>query len=837
MNVLRGDAVLTDDVRQTHGAGAWAGLAGVDTGFAGFSGPGSSNVPDSDGAFSPFFRRRDQHPSFTAYTDSYRSTLAELAYKSQNGDASAAQAYREFTNDLDTSKRLYDIAYSRGLNDRNSLDAMKLVKSRMTDQEDRWLMDDRVDYLAAEALQRGQNVRSLAPAQAAMSSAFDTGYAMALSTAANGSRSSVASQLLSLKGASKMAGFAMKRALQTWEGKNGLRSDAMRSAVMKQAGEYYAQAQLVSGLNRFSTDCYAIVDAAASKVGAVGSGTDNVFDRFNRAKGTIRNGFVTYHGAYDTDVTKGYGETRQSTGETAVKTMIEDCLIDHVGRTIGSGSDSFFSGDTGKLKADLVAGLAAVSPAAASSPSGTAMLNEAADKIIAMASSGRVDLSELSLMYTRRAPAAPFDPGVPEATAGAAEFRDVAGSLVSELVGNRSMFRYGLDFERNPEYTRNGISVQVDAAIDGKLRDTPELAAMAKDNPELMADIRATLSDYIFSTNMISDPHAAGSGNVAEAERALRDRVSALFVANDLRKLGVISGSWTPRNTPVEKSGAPASPSTSSGLFAIFDPKSWGGLDSQMRGNSREAVDSIWGDLARRLESYERETYGNVDTDSMDDAEYARYHAIHGLKTGIDKLTKSWYDPGWYTSSSDVTAGARANDLRASAEYDLGMTDGVVDFRKTRSFVDAVKARASKRAVSAGELLPGADQGKAMALNMLTADMFSDVSNPVLAGKADAYVKKRMMDVGPNLTPAHMEAFKSRLLPATMAALKTVLAENPAMFMELADDDRLYSRLDRLTAKLFKKVADQSEFLEQLRLQKAASMQNQREEIRNAHKE
>ena len=628
---------------------------GTETGFSTFSGPGERNVQGTP-TMSRFFAQEDPHPAFTASTEAYRSALDGLARKARNGDAQAAVMHDLFTQRMADRKRLYDIAYSNGLNDQNANDAWQMVLSDSTPGQassSPWLTDRRVGYLAREALQRGQNVRDLETAQRLMDSSFTSAYLSSLNLAAKNDlrADALAGQIGRDSDAVKLASLRLRESLQGWEKTNGLRSDAMRGAIMKQAGEYFAQAMATPGLNRFVQDVDGLVDAAAAKVGAkAGAQGPNAFENFVNAKGRLANGFISFCGSADADAAAGYGVTPRgigreaSDGKTAAGKALESVFLDHIGRNVSEGRDAWDFNDPKQLRSDIVTALASVSGGASVARAGQQVLEDAADEIIKMArDDGHVDLSRLATMYIDPdAKLTPIVSNLPQRTEGVSNFVKASGELVDQLVGNRSMLSSDLAYDLKPEYSREGIEASVDAKLAGMGLDPK----FAKDNPELMKGIRETLTDYIHTMNTVADPWAAGEGNVKEARAALGDRMQALFIANDLRRLGVLEGDWTPVNGVDISRG---------GLFS--------GRDKSIRGNSPQARKAIWGGLYRAIERWEEKNGWNrrsidsaISAGEDGDATYANFHAVEGLKQGIRMMLDSGYDSGWWESPSEATA-------------------------------------------------------------------------------------------------------------------------------------------------------------------------------------
>lgn len=97
---------------QSPGAFTGFGTFGVD--------PENGGIVDSRGAFNPAFNGQTQHPMFDAETMAFKSALPGLARKARAGDAQAAKAYQSLYGSVASRKKVYDIAWSTGLNDRNA---------------------------------------------------------------------------------------------------------------------------------------------------------------------------------------------------------------------------------------------------------------------------------------------------------------------------------------------------------------------------------------------------------------------------------------------------------------------------------------------------------------------------------------------------------------------------------------------------------------------------------------------------------------------------------------------------------------------------------------------
>jgi len=771
---------------------------GTETGFSTFSGPGERNVQGTP-TMSRFFAQEDPHPAFTASTESYRSALDGLARKARNGDANAALMHDAFQQRIAERKRLYDIAYSNGLNDQNANDAWQMVLSDSTPGQassSPWLTDRRVGYLAREALQRGQNVRDLETAQRLMDSSFTSAYLSSLNMAAKGDprAEALSGQIGRDSDAVKLASLRLRESLQGWEKTNGLRSDAMRGAIMKQAGEYFAQAMATPGLNRFIQDVDSLVDAAAAKVGAkAGAQGPNAFENFVNAKGRLANGFISFCGSADADAAAGYGITPRgfgreaSDGKTAAGQALESVFLDHIGRNVSEGRDAWDFNDPKQLRSDIVTALASVSGGVSVARAGQQVLEDAADEIIKMArDDGHVDLSRLATMYIDPdAKLTPIAANLPQRTEGVSNFVKASGELVDQLVGNRPMLSSDLAYDLKPEYTREGIEASVDAKLAGMGLDPK----FAKDNPELMRGIRETLTDYIHTMNTVADPWAAGEGNVKEARAALGDRMQALFIANDLRRLGVLEGDWTPVNGVDISRG---------GLFS--------GRDKSIRGNSPQARKAIWGGLYRAIERWEEKNGWNrrsldsaISAGEDGDATYANFHAVEGLKQGIRMMLDSGYDSGWWESPSEATARTRAETLAGRARELLGYSaDRGIDFTKTQPFLEAMAVRQAARDNAFNPHTSRWSEDRGKALSLLVNDIFSDRRNPIISRRAGELADKVLDEYAPNLTAAARKVWQTRFQRQIVDVFGSVTRGKEGTPVEFMDQDAVDAAILRV---------------------------------------
>ena len=762
---------------------------GTETGFSTFSGPGERSVQGTP-TMSRFFAQEDPHPAFTASTESYRSALDGLARKARNGDAQAAVMHDLFTQRMADRKRLYDIAYSNGLNDQNANDAWQMVLSDSTPGQassSPWLTDRRVGYLAREALQRGQNVRDLETAQRLMDSSFTSAYLSSLNLAAKNDlrADALAGQIGRDSDAVKLASLRLRESLQGWEKTNGLRSDAMRGAIMKQAGEYFAQAMATPGLNRFVQDVDGLVDAAAAKVGAkAGAQGPNAFENFVNAKGRLTNGFISFCGSADADAAAGYGVTPRgfgreaSDGKTAAGKALESVFLDHIGRNVSEGRDAWDFNDPKQLRSDIVTALASVSGGVSVARAGQQVLEDAADEIIKMArDDGHVDLSRLATMYIDPdAKLTPIVSNLPQRTEGVSNFVTAAGELVDQLIGNRPMLARDWANDIKPEFTREGIEASVDARL-AKMGLDPKFA---KDNRELMRGIRETLVDYIHTTNNFTDPSIAGAENVKEMRAAIGDRMQALFIANDLRRLGVLEGDWTPVN-----------------LVDALKAGPFTGHDKTMRGNSPQARKAIWGGLYRAIERWEEKNGWNrrsidsaISAGEDGDATYANFHAVEGLKQGIRMMLDSGYDSGWWESPSEATARTRAETLAGRVRELLGYSaDRGIDFTKTQPFLEAMAVRQAARDNAFNPHTSRWSEDRGKALSLLVNDIFSDRRNPIISRRSGELADKALDAYAPNLSPTARSVWRARFQRQIIDAYGSVTRGKEGTPVEFMDED------------------------------------------------
>lgn len=790
---------------------------GTQTGFSVFSGPGERNVQGTP-TMSRFFAQEDPHPAFTASTEAYRSALDGLARRARNGDAQAAVVHDAFSQKLAERRRLYDIAYSSGLNDRNANDAWQMV---LADSDpgrtsgSPWLVDRRVGYLAREALQRGQNVRDLEAAQRLMDSSFTGSYLTAMSMAAKSDprAEAWAGRLGQESDSVKLASLRMRESLQGWERKYGLRSDDMRGAIMKQAGEYFAQAMATPGLNRFARDTDSLIDAAAAKVGArAGAQGPNAFESFINAKGRLANGFVSFCGSADADAAAGYGPTRQlgrevSDGKTAAGRAVETAFLDHIGRNVSEGRDAWDFSDPSRLRADLATALASVSGGVSVARAGRQVLEDAADEIIRMArDDGHVDLSRLATMYIDPdARVVSVASNLPPRTEGVSAFVKASGELIDQLVGNRPMLARDWANDVKVEFTREGIGASVDAKLAAMGIDP----RFAKDNPELMRGIRETLTDYIYTTNNFTDPSFAGADNVKEMRAALGDRMQALFIANDLRRLGVLEGDWTPTN-----------------LVDAVNAGPFTGHDRTMRGNTPQARKAIWGGLYRAIERWEERNGWNrrsidsaISAGEDGDATYANFHAVEGLKQGIRMMLDSGYDSGWWETPAEATARVRAETLAGRARELLGYSaDRGIDFTRTRPFLEAMAIRQAARDDMLNPHTSRWSEDRGRALSLLVDDIFSDRRNPIISRRSGELADGVLDEYAPSLSPTARSVWRTRLQRQIIDAYGSVTRGKEGTPVEFMDQDAVNDAILRVIKPSCLRAKAESDRIEAARL-------------------
>ena len=689
---------------EAHGGSAPSFLSdtreGANTGFGLFStDPASGGILDTRGAFNPAFNGQTEHPVFEAETDALRQSLPALARRARRGDANAALAYQSFYGTLGSKKRLYDLAYSTGLNDRNAADVMNHVFETVTPEKFGSGTDQYRTiysrYLARQAQSRGVNVSDLLSAEQTMDDAFRSAFLPALSAATGVTR---AGGLKELYGASEgmmaNASLFLKRGLADWEAKNGLRDDATRAAVMGRAAEYYAKALSNPSLRPLAGDARKIMETAAGDVGA-GPKTDNLFSDYTRAVNLLDRGFISYTGTADGDVAAGYGVEGDKDGRTAAFWAVRDAYERAYGANVTAGrrARDFDSTTREQLTKDLVANLTDISPRASKKARfGNMVQSLARDIVESGETKGYVNFNELSRKYYKHVNL-PEPEAVPEALAGREERKDLE-SFTTELVD------WGISQRpvmRNRARRPGGFVVGA-----GYIPSSEPIMAQDQYDPE---KVRAAVHERVTNANASdgADPWSA-RGNREEYRQGAKDRLNVLFMAEEVARRGVDLGGWTPN---VE------------------------GDDEHVRGRSEANLRGMYSGLSDRigawLQDAEKSKAPNGDTTNLRGADLHNWHFLYNLKKGLDYLMKSGGD-----YDEDSYEGKRAKQYR-----DLFDTYAGADMSAARAA--AQKAVDLDRSLSLPKLfMPKSKElrDEAAALAVLTEDIFADALNPALAVKA-----------------------------------------------------------------------------------------------------
>lgn len=811
-------------------SGAWirqdqdrfGGLPGMDTrpgsstGFGLFStDPGSGGVLDTRGAFNPAFNGRTEHPVFEAETDSLRGVLPGLARSARRGDAAAAANYQAAYRMLDSKKRLYDLAYSTGLNDRNAVDVMNHVFDSVTPEKFGGGTDQYrtiyARYLASQAQQRGAHVRDLLASEQTLDDSFRTSFLPSLSAATGVNR---ASHLKDLYGASEgmmaNAGLFLKRGIADWEAKHGLRDDMTRSAIMARAAEYYAKCLSNPGLRALAGDAYSIVDAAAGEVGAVGGLRKfNKFTDYTRAVDALDRGFISYTGTPDGDRAAGYGVAAgdEGDGRTAAFWAIRDAYEKSYGlNLVRNGEARNFNGDYTQLKEDLKANLRQVSPRAAAMDGWETMIDSFASDIIKAGEQGGIDLNKLSMKYFKDVKL-PEPAKVPEAFGFRDQVQKLADEMVTWGIAERPRIRTVSQLMPGPgvagvQLASQSLEDQYDPAkirarvVDmiGQLTSAPGMEKLAE-NKDFLKAVEDTVTGYIANANNVADPVFAGSGNVKEYRQGMRDRVNLLYMAEELRRRGVDLTGWSP---------------------------SVAGADEQVRGNTEANLRGMYAQLSERIgdslgKFVRRDENGNpvvdadgnvvpvatgADTDGLYGADLHNWHFLSSMKKGLDFLMKSYGD-----ADPDTPEGRRAAAYRklfdAWAGSDMSAArkhaDGAIAIRRGESVRKLLQPRA--------EVTP-----EAAALAALAEDMFSDTLNPVFSERAKQYADRTLAGADfMHLTKEARTNLRGLYAPGVMSVMRQVMRAHPEVAPTAwSDDDVLFKYVDEAAAPLFARAREMS---------------------------
>lgn len=763
--------------------------SGAFTGFGTFStDPLSGGIVDSRGAYNPAFNGQTQHPLFEAETDAFRSALPALARRARMGDANAAVAYQTFYGSLATRRKLYDMAYATGLNDRNATDIMVHVMDSVTPEKFGGGTDqfrtERVRYLAKQAQSRGVNASDLFASEQMMDDSFRSSFLSSLASATGITRAGgLKEQYGASDGMMANACLFLKKGLSDWEAKNGLRDDKTRMAVMSRAAEYYAKCLSNPGLRPLAGDAYSIVDAAASDSGTVaGVRGPNRFTDYTRAVNGLDRGFISYTGNPDGDRLAGYGADGERDGRTAAYWAIRDAYEKGYGANVAAGrlAREFDENTKEQLLADLESNFREVAPQAAAMEGYDGMIKSFVRDIAADGERGGIDLNKLSMKYYKdfKAPdAVPVEKAL--------DFRADMQKFATDMADWGITYRPALSRTFGTSWTGDmptvkvtGIEPQYDrAAIDKHVRS--ELDRLVQDprfesirgNEKFLGSIASMVSGYIGNANLVADPVAAGSGNADEYRKGIADRVNILYLAEELQRRGVDIGDWSPNVV---------------------------GEDYQVRGNGKANLDGMYGQLSRKI----GETLSRMgsDTSNLHGAELHNWHFLHNMQKGIDFLLKSAGEPDSKRSQDyrrlfDAYAGADGSSARK-------MADGAI---------------ALDRAKIIRELAPPA-QGlskEAAALAVLSDHMFSDTLNPVMADRARRFsaIKLGGSDY------KFLDSQTKRLLAdqyhlGVMTLMKQVMRAHPELPQSSwSDDDLMFKQLDSVSSPLFERAKSMSDAL------------------------
>lgn len=768
---------------------------GAFTGFGTFgTDPASGGIVDSRGAFNPAFNGRTQHPLFEAETDAFTRALPGLARKARAGDANAAFAYQSAYGSVAARKRLYDLAWSTGLNDRNAVDLMNHAMTSVTVDDFGAGTDqfrtEKVRYLAREAQRRRSNVTDLLTRERSLDDAFSTSFMSALSSAPGVGRSGGVRDVFgSSRGMVAATGLRFKTALSDWQARNGLRSDAMSEAIMSRAGDYYAKCMSNPGLRPLAGDFGLIVDSAAQDVGAkAGVHGRNRFDDYTITVNSLDD-MVTATGSVEGDRLLGDGPGK-------AVSAVKNAYVRFIGSNVAAGRKALEGDDTStaQLRYDIIDNFTRISPNARSesgfygADGGTgadSMIGRFADRVIGDMKKGRVNLSDLAGMYYDN----PANPTAAFKPSAALQFRDEIGrigeQLVTEYVGNRSTFRNTvtskgfMDRGTEPEYNREFIAERVSDAVSRWAAD-PKYAEFAKANPEFMKSVTGMMIDYIDNANNVSDPRNLWGGESEEYRTGMRDRVNAMYMAMELARRGVDLKGWT----PVTK-----------------------GEDEAVRGRGTGNLRSTYGGLLDAANRWLKEH----PTSGRDDEGFHNWHFINSVAKGLGYKLQSGTD-----AKPDTPEGRRAADY--ARLFDAYAGSGLEAARKSADAALAVKRQEDlARSYAVPQF---GSEGQNAALQVMARDMFADILDPYLSKRAKEYALTRLGSDGFRYLDGNVRSlFADRYSPGVLTLMRQVMREHPELPMSAwASDNLMYRRLDELTGPLFSEASRMSEALGQAKL-------------------
>lgn len=703
------------------------------TGFMSYSGPGvESNVPSVRSAFTG---GETDSPVYDAMSASLRSALPGLARKARAGDVSAVAGYQQAYAQIQDDDYVYGIARGHNLNDVNSSDLVRAVREsspyEMLGTGTRQYRENLADYLAAQAVQRGQHVRNLGVSEQMLDDTFRNSFLGALT---GGSRVSPVAECLKTRfesspGMLMNSSLQLRRGLADWERNNGLRSDSMRANILAKAAEYYARSMSVEGLNRFTQDTATIIQAAAEAAGATAGVTkENVFDAYNNTVASLDN-IITYSGFRDQDLVAD-GQNRGGTRTAAVQ-GIKSAYANAIGRNLAAGRGAWDNdADTdAQLTQDLRTVIDHVAVGARSHADYATVRDDVVGRIKAMGAAGSIDISSLLDLYD--------SPGsqqftVPKAMPGADVLGSIADQAMKDLVQDRSYFALSFSgFE--PEYTRAGIDRYLDTVL-----------AKADVGQDLKDAVKSTISEFIYNVNTKTDEFNVSADEVDGYTKGLKERVNAVAAAFQLRDLGIIPEAVTPGSTPSYRGWQDFSPYRA----------------SELQGGARSNARNTYGPLLDAVNAY----VDGVSTEKLaDPADVYKFHLATKVVEGIRNTIDAAYD------GDDIVKKAKASMAKSSG--DLMVTNGLAGaYAAAEALTQAELKQRFMKEKGAGT--------KMSTLGNVVSSMMSDTLDPVFAKRAQEYTATKLSAIGGKyLSGTTLASYTNRYTPAVLMLMRRAFPE------------------------------------------------------------
>lgn len=704
------------------------------TGFMGYSGPGvHGNVPSVRSAFTD---GETDSPVYDAMTASLRSAMPGLARKARTGDVSAVAGYQQAYAQLQDDDYVYGIARGHNLNDVNSSDLVRAVREASPYEAlgtgTRQYRENLADYLAAQAVQRGEHVRNLGVSEQMLDDTFRTSFLGAL---AGGSRVSPVAEGLKTRfesspGMLMNSSLQLRRGLADWERNNGLRSDSMRANILTKAAEYYARSMSVDGLNRFTQDTATIIQAAAEAAGATaGVVKENVFDAYNNAVASL-DGIVTYSGFRDQDLVAD-GQNSGGTRTAAVQ-GIKSAYAGAIGRNLAAGRGAWDNDaeTDAQLTQDLRTVIDHIAVGARSHADYTTVRDDVVGRIKAMGTAGSIDISSLLDLYDT--------PGsqqftVPKAMPGADVLGSIADQAMKDLVQDRSYFALSFSgFE--PEYTRAGIDRYLDTVL-----------AKADVGQDLKDAVKSTISEFIYNVNNKTDSTSVSADEVDSYTKGLKERVNAIAAAFQLRDLGIIPEAVIPVSTPSYRGGE----------WEFFLHRA-----SELQAGNRSNARNTYGPLLDAVNAY----VDGVSVEKLaDPADVYKFHLATKVVEGIRNTIDAAYD------GDDLVKKAKASMAKSSG--DMMVTNGLAGaYAAAEALTQAELKQRLMKEMGAGT--------KVSTLGNIVSSMMSDTLDPVFARRAQEYTATKLNAIGGKyLSGTALASYTKRYTPAVLMLMRRAFPE------------------------------------------------------------